>query len=176
MVITASLVIALLLADFLSGVVHWIEDRYGDPSWPLIGPLVIDPNIRHHSDQMAFTVGGYWERNWTTILPAAIVASVAAACGWWFVAATFACLSQANEVHSWAHQRCCRPIRGLQLLGVLQSPEQHGLHHKRPFDRNYCVMTDILNPILSAARFWEAAEFVICKVSGIRPRPERATA
>jgi ubiquitin-conjugating enzyme E2 variant len=167
---------AWLTADFLSGLVHWIEDRYGDPEWPIAGPLVVAPNIKHHTDQMAFTVGGYWERNWTTIVPAAIVAGVAAACGWWFVAAAFAFLSQANEVHSWAHQRCTRQIRGLQLLGILQSPDQHAQHHKRPFDRNYCVMTDILNPILSAARFWEAAEFVVYQVSGVRPRPERSEA
>jgi hypothetical protein len=37
-------------------------------------------------------------------------------------------------------------------------------------------MTDLVNPVLSFVGFWPAAEFVVYKVSGIRPRPERATA
>lgn len=173
---TIAIIIAVLLADFLSGAMHWLEDRYGNPAWPILGPLVIEPNIRHHTDQMAFTVGGYWERNWTTIVPALIAAALAYLAGCWVLALTFAFLSQANEVHAWAHQKCSRPIRGLQLLGLLQSPDQHAAHHKTPFDTNYCVMTDILNPVLSRIGFWPAVEGAIARLTGLRPRPERATA
>jgi ubiquitin-conjugating enzyme E2 variant len=167
---------AWIAADFLSGLVHWWEDRYGDPSWPWIGTHVIAPNILHHTDQMAFTIGGYWERNWTSVVPAAIAAGAAYVVGWHFLALVLAFLSQANEVHAWAHQRCIRPIRGLQMLGILQSPEQHAAHHRRPFDRNYCVMTDWLNPVLSRAGFWPAAETLIRRTTGIVPRPEREVA
>lgn len=167
---------AWLAADFLSGLVHWLEDRYGDPAWPVLGPHVIEPNIRHHTDQLAFTLVGYWQRNWTSIVPASIAAAVAYACGHVFAALVLAMLSQANEIHAWAHQRCCRPIRGLQLLGVLQSPEQHATHHRRPFDTYYCVMTDWLNPLLARIGFWPGLETLVRRVTGIKPRPEREDA
>jgi ubiquitin-conjugating enzyme E2 variant len=38
----------ILLADFLTGVFHWLEDAYGTEDTPVLGPLVIKPNIVHH--------------------------------------------------------------------------------------------------------------------------------
>lgn len=167
---------AWIAADFLSGLVHWWEDRYGNPEWPIIGAHVIAPNIRHHTDQLAFTVGGYWERNWTSLVPALSLAAAAYLIGYRWLAMVLVFLSQANEIHAWAHQKCIRPIRGLQLLGALHSPDQHAAHHRRPFDRNYCVMTDYLNPVLSGAGAWHAAEWTIRQITGIEPRPEREAA
>jgi ubiquitin-conjugating enzyme E2 variant len=164
---------AWLLADFLSGVFHWWEDRYGNPAWPIIGEHVIQPNIQHHTDQLAFVRKGYFERNWTTLLPAGMAACVAGLLGSPFLAVTFLMLGQANEIHAWAHQKCRRPIRGLQLLGVLQSPEQHADHHKRPFDRNYCTLTDWLNPVLSFVGFWDELEELGIDWFRIYPRVER---
>lgn len=171
----AYVVAAWLAADLVTGVVHWWEDRYGDPTWPVVGRLVVEPNIRHHVKPRAFLAGGYWDRNWTTILPAAIVAGACLAAGlrWCALVAAFA--SQANEIHGWAHQRCSRPIRGLQLLGVISSQEGHALHHRAPFATDFCVMTDWLNPILSGVGFWRVLEAVV-GIIGIRPRAERALA
>ena len=167
---------AWVVADFLSGVIHWWEDRYGDPAWPFIGEHVIAPNILHHADQMAFTNGDYWHRNWTAILPAAVAAGLAWLAGSPFLSLVLLMMSQANEIHAWAHQKCSRPIRGLQLLGFLQSPDQHAEHHRRPFDRNYCTMTDWLNPLLSGSGFWAALERAVSWCTGIAPRPERQAA
>lgn len=165
-----------LLGDFLSGVVHWWEDRYGDPEWPVIGPLVVAPNIEHHTDQLAFTRGGYWRRNWTAIVPATLAAAGAAWAGWWILAWALVVVGQANEIHAWSHQRCSRIIRGLQLLGILQSPMQHAEHHRQPFDRNYCTVSDLLNPVLSAVGWWPAVEFVIGWLANVWPREEREVA
>lgn len=85
-------------------------------------------------------------------------------------------LSQANEIHCWSHQKCSRHIRGLQLLGILTSPEQHAVHHRRPFDTHYCTVSDFLNPSLAAIGFWRSLEVVIRWTTGIVPRPERAEA
>jgi ubiquitin-conjugating enzyme E2 variant len=169
------IIAAIFAAEVLSGAVHWWEDRYGNPDWPVVGTHVIQPNIRHHTDQMAFTRGSYFDRNWTTLLPTLLIAAVAGALGYYWTALVFAIASQSNEIHCLSHQRCSRPIRGLQLLGILQSPEQHASHHTRPFDRNYCVMTDFTNPILQAVGFWQAIEFGVA-LFGIRPRPEREVA
>ena len=34
--IVAQVVAVWLVTDFLSGLFHWIEDAYGDPSWPIV--------------------------------------------------------------------------------------------------------------------------------------------
>jgi len=166
---------AWLAADIATGAVHWWEDRYGDPTWPIIGAYVVEPNIRHHQEQRAFLAGGYWHRNWTTILPAAVAAAALLAAGsrWGALVAAFS--SQANEIHGWAHRRCSRPIRGLQLLGVLSSQEGHAQHHRSPFSTDFCVMTDWTNPILGAVGFWRVLEAIV-GLAGIHPRSERAAA
>lgn len=175
MIQLAYIMTAWMAADLFTGIFHWLEDRYGDPSWPLIGPLVVEPNIRHHRDQRAFLTGNYWHRNSTTIVPTAAVCIIALMAGQWWLALVAAFSSQANEIHGWAHQRCSRPIRGLQLLGVLSSQEGHAMHHRTPFSTDFCVLTDWTNPVLSAIGFWwlleEAARFL-----GIHPRHERETA
>lgn len=166
---------AWLAADFATGVAHWLEDRYGNPAWPVLGKYVVAPNILHHTDQRAFLEGNYWHRNWTTIVPAGLIAALAAALGFWWVATAAAFATQANEIHGWAHQKCNRFIRGLQLLGLISSPDGHAKHHTSPFATDFCVMTDHLNPILGVMGFWRDAEWLLSFV-GIRPRPEREAA
>jgi ubiquitin-conjugating enzyme E2 variant len=167
---------AWLMADFLSGVFHWREDRYGVEDWPIIGPLVVSPNIEHHSQPTAFLQGNLITRNWTTFVPCWLIAAVMWLLGspWWTLAFFFAGFG--NEIHAWAHQKCSRPIRGLQMLGIIQSQEQHASHHKKPFDRNYCVMTDWVNPVLTAIGFWPAVEEVVWWVADVEPRAEREAA
>src|SRR2546426_2572830 len=49
---------SVLMADFLSGLAHWIEDSYFSPQTPLIGST-IRKNVLHHSQPQAF-VGNPW--------------------------------------------------------------------------------------------------------------------
>lgn len=165
----ASFLAAWLMADFLSGVFHWWEDRYGVESWPVIGPIIVSPNVLHHAQPTAFLKGGFFTRNWTTFAPALAFAAAAWWLGspWWTLVGL--CVAMGNEVHAWAHQKCSRRIRGLQMLGLLQSQEQHAIHHRDPFDKNYCVMTDYLNPVLSAIRFWEGMEAAIGRLFNVWP-------
>lgn len=154
MVFLTELLVAWLLADFLSGVWHWIEDRYFEESWPIIGKYIAKPNTLHHAQPAAFLQNGYWTRNWTTILPAAIAFAL-------YPSWVFVFVSQANEIHAWAHQKCSPFIRMLQEVGVLQSPRHHGEHHRSPFEIRYCVMSDWLNPFLDAIEFWRWSEYLI---------------
>jgi ubiquitin-conjugating enzyme E2 variant len=166
---------AWIAAELITGMVHWWEDRYGDPDWPVLGKYVIRPNIEHHSNQTAFTKGNYWTRNWTVLVPSLTAAAVSAAFGQWWLMLVALVVSQGNEIHCWSHQRCSRPIRGLQLLGFLQSPEQHAKHHAQPFDRHYCVMTDAMNPVLQAIQFWQGLEWCVA-LCGVLPRADRRIA
>jgi ubiquitin-conjugating enzyme E2 variant len=166
---------AWIAAELLSGAVHWWEDRYGNPDWPVLGKYVVQPNIEHHSNQTAFTKGSYWMRNWTVLVPSITAAVAAGAFGQWWLMIVAMVVSQGNEIHCWSHQRCSRPVRGLQLLGILQSPEQHAKHHAQPFDRHYCVMTDAMNPVLQAIQFWQGLEWCVA-LFGVLPRAERRIA
>jgi hypothetical protein len=153
-----------LIADFLSGFWHWMEDRYFREEWPLIGKYIAKPNVLHHAQPNAFLAGNYWTRNWTTIVPAAIAFAIHPS--WVFVF-----VSQANEIHAWAHQRCNNFIRMLQDIGLLQSPRHHGDHHRSPFEVKYCVMSDWLNPILDYIQFWRWLELLISPVFAVRKDP-----
>jgi len=167
---------AWLAADFVTGAVHWWEDRYGDPEWPIIGPHVVAPNITHHRSPRAFLAGNLFERNWTAAAPALLLAAAFARSGWWWLATVAAMAATANEVHAWSHQRCSRPIRGLQLLGVLCSQEDHARHHEEPFNRDFCVMSGWLNPLLSAVGFWRQLEAFLGMAFDVWPKREREIA
>ena len=54
--------VVLLAVDFASGVLHWLEDSYGEPSWPFLGKRVVVPNIRHHFKPRAFTKSTFLQR------------------------------------------------------------------------------------------------------------------
>ena len=158
-----------LLADFLSGFWHWLEDRYFEETWPIIGTYIAKPNTLHHDQPAAFLNQGYWSRNYTTNIPAATAGLIALAYQaplWvWLV---LIMVSQANEVHAWAHQRCGPVIRALQVSGLFQSPRHHGEHHRSPFEVKYCVMSDWLNPILDLVGFWRGLEWAISPLIRVR--------
>lgn len=163
----------ILTADFLAGVFHWWEDRYGNPDWPIIGKYIIQPNIRHHQDPMSFCEGNYWTRNWTTLIPSLSVSSICYFYGQFFWCYVFLLASQSNEIHCWEHMKTNKLIKFLQKYYILQNKKTHALHHKRPYDTNYCVMTMIVNPILNKISFWYYLEKLIFLTLGIAPRKER---
>lgn len=169
------IVACVLAADLATGLVHWWEDAYGLPTWPWLGPAVIRPNIEHHLQPWTLGgMGGFAFRNWQSAALACAVCWGAWAMGWltWQLVLTAALASLGNEVHLWAHH----PRRGgplvarLQELGVLQSPQQHGRHHRPPFEAYYCTLTNFVNPVLEAARFWRLLEMAIEATTGIAPR------
>jgi hypothetical protein len=157
-----SIIAGILLADFVTGVVHWLEDRFGSEAWPLLGPLVIAPNRLHHREPLAFTRAGFLSRNSTAAAGALAIGAAALlvfgpslVLG---VAIGAGCL--ANEVHLWAHRpdRAPRIVRMLQATGLLQSRRHHSVHHAAPHDRRYCTLTSWLNPLLDRAGFWRLLE------------------
>jgi sterol desaturase/sphingolipid hydroxylase (fatty acid hydroxylase superfamily) len=160
--VAGELLLGWLAADLATAIFHWWEDRFGREDWPVIGPWIIAPNRLHHAEPLAFTAGDFLDRNRASIGAALIVgAAMAALLGpsiW--LAALLVGVSVTNEVHRFAHQPSASPtwLRMLQQTGVVQSPKAHAAHHRPPFDRNYCVLTDWLNPLLEQVRFWPRLE------------------
>lgn len=160
-----------LAADLLAGFWHWLEDRYFDVQWPLVGRYIAKPNELHHEQPTAFLFQSYWSRNWTTILPAAVAFALTFPNP---VCLVFAFASQANEIHAWAHMKgkLSPWVVALQDSGLLQSPLHHGQHHRSPFAVKYCVMTNLLNPLLDYFRVWRRLEWIVERLTGLRPKQD----
>ena len=176
--IVLELVAVWLLADFVSGVVHWAEDSYGTEATPVIGGWIVRPNLLHHRNGAAFVEKSWLASNWDLAAVGVIVVAIAAlldALTWHVV--LFAVLgANANQVHKWNHMRQSRvplPIRMLQRARLLQSSGHHLNHHRGTKDSHYCVLTEVLNPVLDGLGFWRALERVLAPVLGA-PRPQLA--
>lgn len=162
---------AWLLADLASGVAHWWEDRYSRPEWPIVGPLISAPNLRHHRKPLAMLDSPAWLRSSTTAPPAAVLGL----CLWlllgsgpWLLACVF--LAAANEVHAMQHRpNPGRIVRAAQATGIIQGREAHAAHHRPPHLAGYCVLSCWANPILDGLGAWRAAEWLIARVAGIHP-------
>lgn len=164
----------LLCADFLSGFFHWLEDTYGNPNWKFIGKHIIEPNLLHHHEPRAFLKGNYWQRNNTSIITGIILIALPLLFGCFslFYVACIALASQSNEIHRKSHQTNKENgaiITLLQSIGLLQSRRHHGMHHQSPYNINYCIITNYLNPILEFIRFFRGMEWFLATFFCIYP-------
>ncbi len=172
----AIVIVGVLLADFLSGLAHWIEDSYFTPDTPLLGHTIAK-NVQHHL-QPALFVANPWFITIRSSLVCAVLVGVPLwavdSLAWWsgigLGMAVFA-----NQVHKWAHMPSAylpEPVRWLHQLGVLQTPEHHAVHHAGRKDSRYCVVTNIVNPVLDTLRFWRFLEGVVYAVASHERRPD----
>lgn len=170
--IVSALLFGWLIADFLSGLLHWLEDRVLWVGMPLLSAAIVEPNRLHHRAPLAFLDSRFVDRNWTSWVAALPIALA------WLVVFGFSAellgalcgALVANEVHALAHRprNVPRWVRALQWTGLIQSPEYHRLHHLADRDRAYCVLTNWLNPWLDLIGFWGALERLLTIV-GLEP-------
>jgi ubiquitin-conjugating enzyme E2 variant len=177
--VLAEILAVAALADFLAGVIHWIEDAYFDEDTPVIGPLFIRPNIVHHHLPRYFTKLSWWESSKDLFVAGLVVLAGA----WWADLLTwqvwlFVILSvNANQIHKWSHRTRAengKIISWLQDWKILQTPRHHGLHHTDPKNTFYCPITNFVNPVLEKISFWTRLEAVIERVTGIGHRTDTA--
>lgn len=147
-----------IAADFLSGLLHWALDRFGDERTPLIGRDFIRPFREHHVDPATMTRHDFVETNGASCLAAApllVAASLLGAAGWMHSLLVFTALGvlAANQSHKWAHtppQQLPALVRWLQRCRLVLHPDAHRLHHRPPYDRGYCAASGWCNPLLNA--------------------------
>lgn len=157
-----------ITADLITGIIHWWEDTYGNPNWPIIGKYVVEPNLIHHKQPTKMLEGSYWNRINTSFFAVALIGSIF----WWIGLRSWQmiiCLlfcTQGNEIHAMSHRpdkANSKIVLFLQKTGMLQSKKAHRWHHKAPYETNYCVMSDFINPILNRIEFWRKLEWLILK-------------
>ena len=175
-IIAAQAIGIYLLVDFISGVIHWSEDRYGSESTPIVGGA-IRKNILHHHRPRHITRITFWEAMGTTALISLgifVVGTLAGFFGWQLVFLSLLGMN-VNIVHRWAHstpRELPLAIRTLQGLRLIQTPKHHALHHGLPRVTHYCAFTNWMNPVLELIRFWRSVEWIIAVLTGIHPRED----
>jgi plasmanylethanolamine desaturase len=169
----AALVAAYLVADLVSGVVHFVADTYFEIDTPLVGRKFVLPFRAHHACPEAMVAHDFVEANGDSCLvvlfalvPTALFVPVAAggAATTWgsFVVAFSMLIVLTNEAHRYAHAETApRAVRLLQRLRLILPPEEHARHHQAPFDRAYCITSGVLNPLLDRLGLFRAIARVI---------------
>lgn len=157
--------VVIALADFVTGVVHWLEDSYWSEDTPILGKWIVTPNLAHHSNGQAFLQKTWWQSSWDLILISGglVLATLYFHHFTWEIALFAAISANANLIHRWAHMTDKNPhkpviIRWMQKIYLLQTPMHHGQHHRKPNNSHYCTVTNWLNPLLDHIKFWRALE------------------
>lgn len=138
----ACAVLGWIIADLLSGLVHWALDRLGDERAPLVGAILIRPFREHHDDPLAMTRHDFVETNGAAALGGSALLL------FHHELLFFAALGvlAANQCHKWAHARSVpAPVRAAQRLGLILRPEAHRRHHAAPHDRHFCTASGWMN-------------------------------
>lgn len=158
----------MLLADLVSGVVHWLEDVYAKPGMLFINKITVE-NELHHVRPREFLKNNWWQSSWDIALAGLIIVATA----WWFNVLSweivlFAILvANTNQIHKWSHQTKRENhaiVMFLQKIQVLQGPKHHGKHHGGEKNTHYCVVTPFLNPVLEKLNLWRNLERLNSKI------------
>jgi ubiquitin-conjugating enzyme E2 variant len=175
MITLLQIVLALLLVDFISGLVHWAEDTFGTEDTPIVGPWIVAPNVLHHHDASAFVSKGWLAGSWDLALVGVIVVAVATVTGHLGAAVVLFAIAgaNANQIHKWNHLPNQAPwfVRALWRVGLMQRPSHHARHHRGQKNSSYCVVTPFVNPVLDGLGFWRRLERIVVPITGA-PRRE----
>lgn len=167
MSITLWVIICILIADFLTGLIHWAEDCYCTESIPFIGSPVCKPNIDHHKfPTLMNEVKGFIRHTYQSYIIALMVFGVAYLFGFfsWQLLLIGLIAGTGNQIHSWNHEaKSSYFIQWLKDSGLIQSQRQHNIHHIPPYDRCYCVLINFNNAWLDRIYFWRGLEWILYK-------------
>jgi len=177
----AGALLGLVCGDFVSGLVHWAADTYGEEQTPVIGRSLVKPFRDHHvrpleicEHDIVETIGN------TCILAAPPLAlflyvttygetSAPVAFAVFAAVVTIGVTVATNQFHKWAHQdERPRFVSALQRARVILPPAHHREHHTAPFESSYSITNGWLNPLLNRTGFFRRLEGVL-RALGIRP-------
>ena len=178
-----------ICADFLSGLYHWVQDRYMSPDsrfrWV---SLVASDNEQHHAKPTQMTIKPYLETVAYSLMAAApvlLLMFLLLEPGPFkqFAMLTIGFLASANMVHRLAHTPASKLpdwVVWLQSTGFFLPPDQHEMHHrswatrklvdKEQARHRYCAMSGWVNPVLDQVRFFDHLESFLLTF-GIAPLP-----
>lgn len=79
-----------------------------------------------------------------------------------------------NQFHKWSHtySGLPRPVTLLQDYHAILPQRHHRIHHVAPHETYFCITTGWCNYPLEVLRFWVGLEWLIEKVTGVKPRTD----
>jgi len=180
----------ILFSDFMSGLVHWAADTWGNLEWPFVGGTFIRSFREHHISPSAMCNHDWIETNgdnfMLVVLPLYLLSrkdyylnSQDGTVPLWdlftamFWLTTAIGISLTNQFHKWSHTM--KPpalVTLLQRYWIILPKSNHSLHHRPAFDGYYCITTGWLNPLLDKTKFWRHAEYIVYKITGLIPRED----
>ena len=187
--LVAAFLSGFIMADWVSGFVHWLGDTWGRTDMPILGAALIRPFREHHVDQKAITRHDYVETNGSNCMISVPVAAMMFAMPLhrdsdWYWLQMFVMASNGsmifwvmmtNQFHKWAHsEESERPAWATwaQRLHLILPPDHHRIHHAAPFAKYYCITTGWLNWPLNKLHFYRIMERTITAISGAIPRKD----
>lgn len=158
-----TLLLALAIADLLSGVTHFLLDTKGGPDTAFWG-VFIRPFREHHDDPAEMTRHGFVHTNGHTaiaICPLLLVVMSgyreivdgAEMLQFIFLYSLLVFLGFTNQFHKWAHaSNAPRVVRWLQKAWLILPSRHHALHHATHHD-HFCITTGWNNAWLAKTQF-----------------------
>lgn len=168
------ILLSWLLADLLSGIFHWVEDKYlvDDNKFYFLRQLSIANSI-HHGDPKHMLSLSLWQNMYLTIIitiPLLCTLLLMRAPDILIMVIFF--VSFSNITHRFSHIPYSKNnllIRFLQDTGVFIASKHHAQHHyhngelisKEDSFERYCTMTNWLNPLLDEIKFFKGLESLL---------------
>ena len=168
-----------LLADLITGTVHWFCDNFFSEKTPIIGKVIIHPFREHHLYPLLITEDKFIEQDTTSFFIFIPFLYHAVFFGnnylvnpsliyfhFLLIGVCFGTFCT-NLFHKWAHQENNNVlIIRLQKFGLILSPDNHLSHHLN-HSKSYCVTSGILNPFLDHIEFFPKAEQIIRSIINV---------
>ena len=146
---------AYYLADLFSGLVHWVCDSFGSSTTPLWGPMLVKPFRDHHRDPLQITRISLVENLGASAIAGTLVFWLSFPLlfpvqrtggpwlfGYWLWSYFLVFSVLSNLLHRWSHFPATKKPRwmvALQRVHLILNHEAHGVHHRKPHRKNYCI-------------------------------------
>jgi hypothetical protein len=158
-----------LTSDFTSGLVHWLADRYGSRTTPVLGPKFVVPFRDHHDDPEAIGRHDFVEANGDNCFMALFVLVPASFlrvehAPWLGLVVLYALVLALGTLltsmaHGWAHREDPPKLaKWLARVGLVIAREHHQHHHQGDHLTHYCITTGWLNGVLDRTSFFRKLE------------------